>query len=64
MFYTNKERKRLYEALDFLNSEFESLKQRIDLMEEEKKFPYGIKKDGTPKLKPGRPIKNKREDWE
>jgi hypothetical protein len=58
------ETKRLRVRVEEALKEIESLKIRVELIEEEKRFPYGIKKDGTPKRKPGRPIKNKRDDWE
>jgi hypothetical protein len=72
MFYTGKEKVRLEAKFFEMQNEIFDLRNRLELLEAFKKAyvnaqidkarsadkaPYGLKKDGTPKKKPGRKTK-------
>jgi cell division protein FtsB len=61
MFFWNNDRKKLVEAINYLDDQVEALRQRVNKLED---APYGFNKDGSRRKRIGRPIKNKREDWE
>jgi hypothetical protein len=52
MFFWKKDKETLVDAILCLSNEVEALRKRIERMEQP--APYGYKKDGTPKSKPGR----------
>jgi len=57
MFFWNNDKaklKHLEAGLNFLSDEVEELRKRIRILEE---AAYGLKKDGTPRAKPGRKTK-------
>ena len=71
MFYTSTEKKAIKDAFDYVEEELNKLRNRIELLENSNNVllkqavvkakkaaaaPYGLKKDGTPRKKPGRPV--------
>ena len=59
MFIFSNEKNRLYEELDTLRGRVAALEDKVKYIqdmswEQEVNHPYGIKKDGAPKAKPGR----------
>ena len=72
MFYTFTEKKEIKDMFDSVEEELNKLRNRIELLENSNDVllkqavvkakkaavaPYGLKKDGTPRKKPGRPLK-------
>ena len=72
MFYTGKEKVRLEAKFFELQDQIFNLRNRVELLENSNNVllkqavvkakkaavaPYGLKKDGTPRKKPGRPLK-------
>jgi len=55
MFFNNNRIKLLEESITYLDKLIDDLRERVYLLEN---APYGVKKDGTPKAKPGRKAKS------
>ena len=51
MFISREEKQLILDVLELLEKRLEVLTERLDKLEEAK---YGLKKDGTPRAKPGR----------
>ena len=54
MFISSEEKKLILECLELLEKRLDMVLERLNILEQSK---YGLKKDGTPRAKPGRKAK-------
>ena len=64
MFYTPTEKKVIIDTFDYVEDELRKLRVRVTELEAQlilsKEAPHGFRRDGTPKAKPGRKVKDER----